>query len=191
MRTRARRPRLGDAEHDVTGQTTTSVDAASVRPPSTARRTPQWLLQGELAMCPCGCIGKRKKGSFVEKTLDGGAGLLRQVMFGEDVAERPGCCSGSTRGSSCCQPARRCWSPLRLVRNIEILLVGVRRSPWCSPPCRALPVGFFVKRVWLFVPIFTGIVVLPATLSIVTPGDDRAAAVDLARRSRRASPPRA
>jgi cobalt/nickel transport system permease protein len=35
----------------------------------------------------------------------------------------------------------------------------------------ALPIGFFVKRVWLFVPIFTGIVVLPATLSIVTPGD--------------------
>lgn len=28
-----------------------------------------------------------------------------------------------------------------------------------------------MKRVWLFVPIFTGIVVLPATLSIVTPGD--------------------
>jgi cobalt/nickel transport system permease protein len=32
-------------------------------------------------------------------------------------------------------------------------------------------VGFFVKRVWLFVPIFTGIAVLPATLSIVTPGE--------------------
>jgi cobalt ECF transporter T component CbiQ len=34
----------------------------------------------------------------------------------------------------------------------------------------ALPVGFFIKRVWLFVPVFTGIVVLPATLSVVTPG---------------------
>ena len=34
--------------------------------------TPTWLLQGELALCPCGCIGKRKKGSFVEKTIGGG-----------------------------------------------------------------------------------------------------------------------
>jgi cobalt/nickel transport system permease protein len=34
-----------------------------------------------------------------------------------------------------------------------------------------LPLGFFIKRVWLFIPIFTGIVVLPATLSVVTPGD--------------------
>ncbi len=30
--------------------------------------------------------------------------------------------------------------------------------------------GFFVKRVWLFVPIFTGLVVLPATLNVITPG---------------------
>jgi cobalt/nickel transport system permease protein len=57
---------------------------------TTAAGTPSWLLQGELAMCPCGCIGKRKKGSFVEKTLTGGAGLLRQVMFSEDVAASPG-----------------------------------------------------------------------------------------------------
>lgn len=35
----------------------------------------------------------------------------------------------------------------------------------------ALPLGFFIKRVWLFVPIFTGIVLIPATLSIVTSGD--------------------
>jgi cobalt ECF transporter T component CbiQ len=34
-----------------------------------------------------------------------------------------------------------------------------------------LPLGFFVKRVWLFVPVFTGIVVLPATLSVVMPGE--------------------
>ena len=26
--------------------------------------TPAWLVQGEVALCPCGCIGKRKKGSL-------------------------------------------------------------------------------------------------------------------------------
>ena len=34
-----------------------------------------------------------------------------------------------------------------------------------------MPIVFFEKRLWLFVPIFTGIAVLPATLSVVTPGD--------------------
>ena len=38
--------------------------------------TPAWLVQGEVALCPCGCIGKRKKGSFVEKTLNGGTALM-------------------------------------------------------------------------------------------------------------------
>ena len=34
----------------------------------------------------------------------------------------------------------------------------------------ALPLGFFVKRVWLFIPIFTGIIVIPAMFSFITPG---------------------
>jgi cobalt ECF transporter T component CbiQ len=34
-----------------------------------------------------------------------------------------------------------------------------------------LPVAFFVKRVWLFIPVFTGIIVLPATFSFITHGD--------------------
>ena len=33
-----------------------------------------------------------------------------------------------------------------------------------------LPFRFYLARVWLFVPIFTGIVVLPATLNVITPG---------------------
>jgi len=35
----------------------------------------------------------------------------------------------------------------------------------------AIPAWFFVKRVWLFIPVFTAIVVLPATLNVVTDGD--------------------
>jgi cobalt/nickel transport system permease protein len=131
--------------------------------------TPQWLLQGELAMCPCGCIGKRKKGSFVEKTLTGGAGLLRQVMFSEDVAAQRGL-------------LQRVDPRVKLVGLLVLLvatglvhhvavLVAVYAATLLLAAVSGLPVGFFVKRVWLFVPIFTGIVVLPATLSIVTPGD--------------------
>jgi cobalt/nickel transport system permease protein len=51
------------------------------------------------------------------------------------------------------------------------VLVAVYAATLLLAAASGLPVGFFVKRVWLFVPIFTGIVVLPATLSIVTPGD--------------------
>jgi cobalt/nickel transport system permease protein len=34
-----------------------------------------------------------------------------------------------------------------------------------------IPLGFFLKRVWLFVPLFSAAVVLPAVLNVITPGD--------------------
>jgi cobalt/nickel transport system permease protein len=57
-----------------------------------------------------------------------------------------------------------------LVHHIPVLLACYAATLGLAA-VSALPVGFVVKRVWLFVPIFTGVVVLPATLSIVTPGD--------------------
>ena len=143
--------------------------ATAARPAVDPARTPQWLLTGELAMCPCGCIGKRKKGSYVEKTLTGGAGLLRQVMFSEDVAERDGVLQRL-------DPRTKLVSMLvllvavSLVHNLPVLLAAYAGTLLLAG-LSGLPVGFFVKRVWLFVPIFTGIVILPATLSVVTPGD--------------------
>lgn len=131
--------------------------------------TPDWLLSGEVAMCPCGCIGKRKKGSFVEKTLIGGAGLLKQVMFSEDVAAQRGTLQRI-------DPRLKIVSLVGLLivaaflRNIPTL-VGMYALTIALAAASALPVGFFIKRVWLFVPIFTGIIVLPATFSFVTPGE--------------------
>ena len=34
-----------------------------------------------------------------------------------------------------------------------------------------IPLGFFLRRVWLVIPLFAGIIALPATLNIFTPGD--------------------
>lgn len=34
-----------------------------------------------------------------------------------------------------------------------------------------IPLGFFIKRVWLFTPFFTGLVALPALFNIFTPGE--------------------
>lgn len=48
-----------------------------------------------------------------------------------------------------------------LLYAVTLMLAGVSR----------VPLGFFVKRVWLFVPLFSAAIVLPALLNIVTPGD--------------------
>lgn len=131
--------------------------------------TPDWLLNREVALCPCGCIGKRRKGSYVEKTLTSGADLLRQVMFSDDTSSQPGL-------------LQRIDPRVKIVTLFGLLVVGASLHTIAAllvlyaatlvlAACSALPLGFFVKRVWLFVPIFTGIVLIPATLSIITGGD--------------------
>jgi cobalt/nickel transport system permease protein len=134
----------------------------------TGSRAPGWLLRGEVGLCPCGCVGVRRRGSFVQKTLTGGADLLRQAMYSEDLAAAPGL-------------LQRLDARLKLLGMLVLLVATalVHHIPVLLA-CYAvtlvlagvskLPLGFFLRRVWLFVPIFTGIVVLPATLSVVTPG---------------------
>ena len=52
--------------------------------------TPDWLLRPEAGLCPCGCIGKRRRESFVAKTIAGAGGVLQAALFSEDVARVPG-----------------------------------------------------------------------------------------------------
>jgi cobalt/nickel transport system permease protein len=134
-----------------------------------AVQTPDWLLQPELGLCPCGCIGRRRRVGFVEKTISGGAGVLQQVLFGEDVARQPGLLQRV-------DPRVKAVTVLgllvaaALVRHVPVLLALYGVTLLLAVASR-VSLRFFVKRVWLFIPIFTGIVVLPATLSFVTPGD--------------------
>ena len=55
------------------------------------------------------------------------------------------------------------------MRHIPVLRRALRRHARARRGSQ-LSLSFFVKRVWLFIPIFTGIVVLPATFNFVTPG---------------------
>jgi cobalt/nickel transport system permease protein len=43
-----------------------------------------------------------------------------------------------------------------------------------------VPMGFYLKRVWLFMPFFTGVVALPALFSPFTPGTSLVTLIDLA-----------
>ncbi len=132
------------------------------------RVAPDWLIQTEVGLCPCGCIGKRKKGSFVEKTLGGGTSLMRQAIFSEDVSAQPGLLQQL-------DPRVKLVTLVGLlvvtacVRSVPVL-VGLYLGTLGLAAASRLSLPFFIKRVWLFIPIFTGIVVLPATLNVITPG---------------------
>jgi cobalt ECF transporter T component CbiQ len=131
--------------------------------------TPAWLVARPASLCTCESGGHTRRTPFVEKTLSGFSGIMRQALFSEDVAR--------ARGFLQRLDARAKLAGLvvvlvgvGLVHHIAALAVAyllVLALAWAS----AVPLGFFVKRVWTFIPLFTLVVVLPATLSVVTPGD--------------------
>ena len=131
--------------------------------------TPDWLLRPEAGMCPCGCIGRRRRASFVAKTIAGAGGVLQAALFSEDVARVPGL-------------LQRLDARAKVVALVGLLLgvglvhhLGVLVAAYLATlllaRASALPLGFFIRRVWLFIPIFTGVIVLPATLDVITPGE--------------------
>ncbi len=110
--------------------------------------------------------GRRVRRSVVEKTLAGLAQALEQSLFAENIARQPGLLQAL-------DPRVKILSILALLiavglsRSLLVLLglYGVALVlAWRS----AVPMGFFIKRVWLFMPFFTGIIALPAFF--VTPG---------------------
>ena len=99
---------------------------------------------------------------------------MRQAMFSEDMAAEPGL-------------LQRIEPRVKLLTLLGLLVAAAprpphpgaarrcTRAPSCSRPRSGLSLSFFIKRVWLFIPIFTGIVVLPATFSFITHGRHRRA----------------
>jgi cobalt/nickel transport system permease protein len=105
---------------------------------------------------------------FVEKTLGDLSGALEQSLFAEDLARKPGFLQGLDPRA-------------KLIAALAVLLaVSLSHNPaiiatlyLLSLPvafASQVPMGFYFKRVWLFMPFFTGIIALPALFNIFTPG---------------------
>jgi cobalt/nickel transport system permease protein len=130
--------------------------------------TPMWLMHPKVGLCPCSCTGTRRKTGFVERTIGGAAGLLRRVLGSEDAASARGLLQRL-------EPRVKVVALFGLlvvtafVRHIPVLL-GIYGATLALAAASKLSVSFFVRRVWLFIPIFTGIVVAPAMLNVVTHG---------------------
>ncbi|MCD6291212.1 MAG: cobalt ECF transporter T component CbiQ [Anaerolineae bacterium] len=54
-------------------------------------------------------------------------------------------------------------------RHLETLL-GLYLLTLLLAWAARIPLGFFIKRVWVFIPIFAGVIAIPAIFNLVTPG---------------------
>jgi cobalt/nickel transport system permease protein len=117
----------------------------------------------------CSCGGTRGKAGFLDRTLLAVSGIAEQFLFSEAYARK--------RGLLQALDVR-----IKLLSFLCIIvLVSFLRDPrslWvlyglsvALAVLSRIPFGFFIKRVWLFVPLFSAAMALPALLNIVTPGD--------------------
>ncbi len=107
---------------------------------------------------------------FVAKTLLETTRAIEQSVFQMDLASKGGFLQGL-------DPRTKIVSFMVLLLAVSfsrsfLLLVSFYCLSLVLAALSQVPPGRFVKRVWVFVPLFTGFVALPAVLNLVTPGEN-------------------
>jgi len=107
--------------------------------------------------------------SVIQRTLQGLSGALTESVFTEQIAARPGLLQRTDpRAKALCllgllivAALVHTWQILLAMYLLTLILAGVSN----------ISIAFFIKRVWLFIPIFAGIIVLPSLFSVFRTGD--------------------
>jgi len=138
---------------------------------SPSDRLPEWLSSspsGDAGEVPRPRRSGRRTDAFLDRTLAEFAHATRHAVFAEEVARRDGL-------------LQRLDPRVKLGGFVALVLAAaVARSPvtlalltiatLAGATASRLPFGFLARRVWLPVAVFAGIMALPATLNLITPG---------------------
>lgn len=130
---------------------------------------PLWLQENSPALCNCGCSGLRKKEGFIQKTLKDIIRFLKDSVFSEEIAANQGWLQSL-------DPRIKLFSLFFLLLVINLLqhltlLWGFYFILLIFSAISGLKPQMLIKRVWLVVPLFTGIMAFPALFNWVRPGD--------------------
>ena len=122
----------------------------------------------DVGPCQCSAIYHGKKG-FVGKTIDGIFGFLEEAFITESNSRLQGLLQSL-------DPRAKLISILAvifatsLIGNLRVLIF-IYVLTLIFAYLSKIDVVFFIKRVWLFIPVFAGIIALPMIFNIFLPGD--------------------
>jgi len=129
---------------------------------------PDWMKEVDVGPCQCSDVSGGGK-SFVQKTLDGVFAFLQESFASESLSRRDGLMQSLDARAKLVSILVAVFA-LSLTRDMRILLAFyVFELLLCR--LSKIEVGFFIKRVWLFIPLFTGIIALPMIFNVFFPGD--------------------
>ena len=129
---------------------------------------PDWLKEVNVAPCRCSAVYHGKKG-FVGKTIEGIFSFLEEAFISETYAKRDGLLQSL-------DPRAKLISILIVIFATSMigdldLLIFVYLATLLFAYLSKIEILFFIKRVWLFIPVFAGIIALPMIFNIFFPGD--------------------
>lgn len=131
--------------------------------------TASWLkTEGAMGPCPSPRAGRRK-GGFLEKTLGGIAAFFRDSLFSEEYARKSGLLQAI-------DPRTKILTLALFIVAVSFLrqfhlIAGLYLLVLLLAVLSRIPLGYFLTRVWLFIPLFSGVIALPALFNVVVPGD--------------------
>ena len=132
-------------------------------------RTPGWLLEEQAPYYRVQPADRPRKPGFLEKTIKAIAQIIRDEFYAGQIATQPGLLQGL-------DPRVKILTTLMLIitacflRHPLALFALNLWILWLAFISR-VPAGTFIKRVWIIVPLFTGVIVLPSIFSFISPGE--------------------
>lgn len=129
---------------------------------------PEWMAAAGTESVPKQAASARRK-SFVSKTLNGIFGFFEESVTSEGFARRNGLLQGF-------DPRIKLISIIAIIigismtADLRILAVAYIVTLFFAFASR-IGVWYFIKRVWLFIPIFAGVIALPMIFNVFQPGD--------------------
>jgi len=129
---------------------------------------PDWMTKTDTGPCRCSAVHHGKKG-FIGKTIDGILGFLEEAFVSDSFSKRDGFLQSL-------DPRAKLISILTvkfatsLIGDLR-LLIFVYMLTLLFAYLSKIDVLFFIKRVWLFIPIFAGIIAIPMIFNVFFPGD--------------------
>ncbi|MDD5565647.1 MAG: cobalt ECF transporter T component CbiQ [Candidatus Omnitrophica bacterium] len=111
----------------------------------------------------------KRANNFIERSLMGALSFLKESIFADELAARPGFLQSLDPHVK----AITMFSFIIIVLFAKSMLLVMYLYVQCLllALCSKIRLGFFLKRTWIFMPLFALFIAVPAIFSVFTPGE--------------------
>ncbi len=130
---------------------------------------PEWMQKIETGPCACCTISIGKKKGFVQMAISDIFTFFEECLVNDSIAQRKGLLQSLDPRVKLISMVALIFAVAmtRDIRLLAIVYVLTLVFAWAS----RIELGFFLKRVWVFIPIFAGIIMIPILFNVFMPGD--------------------